>query len=127
MAEGERDGRRSCHLPVFGYVKRNVSVNLLNCGTVFVHGLSVLPRKKETGGGLLPGGYPFAAPNIPVAKSDFQHGFGGLMEPAVFAFGEVAADGGNGIAAAEVNVGGFPAHVIEELFLVALPGQGADF
>src|SRR5579863_4333647 len=61
-----------------------------------------------------------AAVVFPVAFSSGGHGFAGVVQPAGGALLEVAENGGNGEAAAEVDVGCFPAHGVEQAFFVAL-------
>ncbi len=71
--------------------------------------------------------FPIAAPNFPVGKRGLEHGFRSFVEPAVLAAGQIMLDRWNGLWRAEVNVGGFPAHAIEESFFIAFGGQGIDF
>jgi len=49
------------------------------------------------------------------------------VEPAAFAFGEVALDERNDLRGAEVHVGGFPAHVVEETLFVAVGRERSEF
>ena len=63
---------------------------------------------------------------MPVIEGGVEHGFGGFVEPAAAAGGEVALDFANGLRGAEVHVGGFPAHAIQEALFVALLGKGSE-
>ena len=76
-----------------------------------------------SGGGAL----IFAAPEFPVIQGDLQHGFGGFVQPAIFRRARSRLRAGRARIAAEMDVRGFPAHVIEQTFFVAFGGQGADF
>ena len=63
-------------------------------------------------------------PDLPVVEGGLEHDFRRFMQPAVLAMREVAPDRGNRMAAAQVNVGSFPAHVVSKAFLIAFFGKG---
>src|SRR5579864_4074315 len=64
-----------------------------------------------------------ALPFAPIAFGGAEHGFGGFVQPVAGAFGQVALDCGNRVGRAEMDVGGLPAHGIEQAFLVAARGE----
>jgi len=64
---------------------------------------------------------------LPILQGSFGHGFGGFVEPAGFALGEIAFDLRDGGGGAEMHVGGFPAHGVEEAGFVAFGGEGGEF
>src|SRR5258707_15797217 len=83
---------------------------------------------RNAGALLGPGqGTALAPPHLPVVQGNFEHGLRRFVQPTVFARGQVTADGRNSFAAAEMDVGGLPAHVIEQPLLVAVLGKGLDF
>ena len=49
------------------------------------------------------------------------------MKPAAFTFCEVAFDERKSLRGAEVHVGGFPTHVVQEADFVAIDGERSEF
>jgi len=70
---------------------------------------------------------PLAAPDFPVIESGSQHGLGSFVQPGILSLCQIAFDGGDGFATAEVNVGGFPAHVVEQALFLAFLGESLNF
>src|SRR5580704_2725082 len=56
----------------------------------------------------------FLLPDIPISADGLKHGFGGVVQPFSFLFGEMAEDGFAGGWSAEMDVGGFPSHGVEQ-------------
>ena len=78
-----------------------------------VQGLKVLKKAnpRRTGAkrsGFLCVAFPIAAPDSPIGQGGLEHGFRGFVEPAVFATGKIAFDGGNGLFASRGEYSRFP-------------------
>jgi hypothetical protein len=71
----------------------------------------------------LSGTVPLAAPEIPVVQSNFQLGLGGFVQPPAFALREIAFHCGNFFLAAQMNIRGFPPHVVKQALFVAFLGK----
>src|SRR5215475_2040585 len=66
-------------------------------------------------------------PIFPISQGDLLHCLCGLVQPTSLAASDIALHGRNRPRAAEVNVRGFPAHVIREALLVAFFRQRLNF
>ena len=63
---------------------------------------------------------------MPVGADGLEHCFGGVVQPLGFLFVDVAEDGFAGGGSAEVDVGGFPSHGVEEAEFVIGGAQGGE-
>src|ERR1700692_2960617 len=72
-------------------------------------------------------GVAFLFPNRPVGADSLEHGFGGVVQPLPFLFFEVTEDRFAGGQGAEVDVGGFPSHGVEQAELGTGRAQGSQF
>src|ERR1700682_442078 len=69
----------------------------------------------------------FLLPDLPIGAGGLEHGFGCLVQPLPFLFGQMAEDRFASRRGAEMDVGGFPSHSVQETeFDVGSP-QGAEF
>ncbi len=69
----------------------------------------------------------FFLPHIPIGADGLEHGFGGVVQPLRFLFGDVAEDCFAGGWSAEMNVGGFPSHGVKQAKLGIGGAQGCEF
>src|SRR5271165_1851014 len=71
--------------------------------------------------------FPAAPPGFPVLQGGLAHAFGGFVQPAIFALGQIALHILDCGWRAQMHIGGFKAHGVEQARLVALRGQGSQF
>ena len=69
----------------------------------------------------------FFLPHVPIGAGGLEHGFGGVVQPLWFLFGDVAEDCFAGGWSAEMNVGGFPSHGVEQAELGIGGAKGCEF
>src|SRR5580658_501684 len=72
-------------------------------------------------------GVTFLLPNFPIRTDRLEHGFGGVVQPLSLLFFDVAEDEFAGRRGAEMDVGGFPAHRVEQAELGVGGAQGGEF
>src|SRR5215467_7064292 len=70
---------------------------------------------------------PASLPIVPVFELGFVHAFGAFVEPAAAPGSQLGLYVGDGFAAAEMHVSGFPAHIVEQSRFVPFFGQGREF
>ena len=66
------------------------------------------------------------APGFPIAYGSVDHVHGGAMQPVVGAGAEILQNGVGGLARAQVYVGGFEAHGVQQASFVTLLGHGGE-
>src|ERR1700683_2661312 len=59
-------------------------------------------------------GVTFLLPNLPIRTDRLEHGFGGVVQPLSLLLVDVAEDEFAGRWGAEMDVGGFPSHGVEQ-------------
>ena len=74
----------------------------------------------------LTSGVAFFLPDFPIGTYGLEHGFGGVVQPLGFLFVDVAKDGFAGGWGAEMDVGGFPSHGVEQAKFDVGGAQGGE-
>src|SRR5580704_16858087 len=69
----------------------------------------------------------FLLPNFPIRTDRLEHGFGGVVQPLSFLFVDMAEYEFAGRRGAEMDVGGFPSHGVEQAEFGVGGAQGGEF
>ena len=69
----------------------------------------------------------FLLPDVPVLLDGLEHGFGGVVQPFAFLFGDMVKNEFAGGRAAEMDVGSFPSHGVQKAEFGIGGAQGGEF
>ena len=89
------------------------------------------PQRFSRGGcphmSTLTSGVALFLPDFPIGADGLEHGFGGVVQPLRFLLVEMAEDEFAGGWSAEMDVGGFPSHGVEQAKFGVGGAQGCEF
>src|SRR5580693_10170865 len=85
------------------------------------------PRPGGTPALLVGSGVAFFLPDFPIGADGLEHGFGGVVKPLALLLVEMAEDEFAGGWGAEMDVGGFASHDVEQAQFGVGGAQGSEF